>query len=132
MDNLTRSQRRKCMQRNKRRDTKPEIVLKDILIGFEFQPDLPGHPDFADRSQRIAIFVDGCFWHKCPEHFKMPKSNTDYWMEKIERNTKRDQVINSLYSSMGWNTARIYEHDLKGKAGLEIKEMLDHILRQYE
>ena len=117
------------MQRNKRMDTEPEIVLKDILIGFEFQPDLPGHPDFADRSQRIAIFVDGCFWHKCPEHFKMPKSNIEYWTGKIERNTKRDQGINSLYFSMGWNAARIYEHDLKKKNVEEIKDMIEQLLR---
>ena len=129
MDKLTADQRRRCMQGNRRTGTRPEELMKEILKGFEYQPDLPGHPDFADRGRMTVIFIDGCFWHGCPDHFKMPKTNRDYWSSKIRRNRERDAEVDGIYSSMGWHAARIYEHELKGRSALEIGAVVDRILR---
>lgn len=103
------------MSRIKSKQTKPEKTLKKILekIGFEYQPKIKGRPDFADRKKRIAIFIDGCFWHKCPKHYKEPKSNKKYWLPKIAKNVERDKKINKEYKKKGWKVVRIWEHEFK-------------------
>ena len=116
MDDLSREQRRKCMQANKRSGTKPELAAEALYPEMERQPKMPGHPDFADGESRTVVFIDGCFWHKCPLHFKAPKTNSEYWMKKINGNVERDKRINVYYESLGWRVVRIYEHELKKKA----------------
>ena len=74
-----------------------------------------GKPDFVSKQQKIVMFIDGCFWHKCPKHFKEPKSNMEYWTKKIKRNVARDKEINKHYNSLGWKVIRIWEHKLKGR-----------------
>ena len=103
------------MSRIRSRNTKPERILKKLLqkIGFQYQPKLKGRPDFADRKNKTAIFIDGCFWHKCPKHFKEPKTNRAYWIPKIEKNALRDSKINQEYKKRGWKVIRIWEHELK-------------------
>ena len=114
MDDIDKDQRRKCMQANKRAGTKPEAILLPYMPGFEYQPaGLSGHPDFADRGRRIAVFVDGCFWHGCPVHFSPPKTNADYWRLKIQENINRDARINLEYKAIGWRVVRIFEHEIK-------------------
>jgi DNA mismatch endonuclease (patch repair protein) len=112
-DNLTKEQRSFCMSRIKSRNTKPELILKQKLKGFNYQPNVFGNPDFIDWKNKIAVFIDGCFWHKCPKHFIEPKSNRTYWLPKLNKNTIRDKEINLAYKNSGWNVIRIWEHKLE-------------------
>lgn len=72
-----------------------------------------GNPDFANKQKKIALFIDGCFWHGCKFHFKCPKKNPDYWLEKIATLRKRDQHVTETLVQDGWAVIRIWEHDLK-------------------
>jgi len=79
-DTLTKKQRSFCMSKIRSRNTKPELKHKAKNKGLEYQPKAFGKPDFIDWKKKTAIFIDGCFWHKCPIHYKQPKSNKKYWM----------------------------------------------------
>ena len=117
-DNLTQEQRRKNMRNIRSTDTKMErdIMKRLRKEGLHFRKnvkDLPGKPDIAVKKYKIAVFLDSCFWHKCPEHFKKPKSNLDYWEPKIQRNVNRDKEINEYYKVNGWHVLRVWEHEQK-------------------
>jgi DNA mismatch endonuclease (patch repair protein) len=71
-----------------------------------------GKPDFCFPKAKVAIFVDGCFWHACPKHGRKPTSNTTYWQTKLERNVTRDAVVVATLRRAGWRVMRIWEHDL--------------------
>jgi len=114
MDNLTKAQRRYCMSRIRSFGTKAELLSKKRLKGFVYQPNLYGRPDFVDFRKKIVVFIDGCFWHKCPKHYIEPKSNKKYWLPKLERNTIRDKEIDLAYKNSGWKVVRIWEHKLNG------------------
>jgi DNA mismatch endonuclease (patch repair protein) len=73
---------------------------------------VPGHPDVVFPKQRIAVFIDGCFWHGCPKCYRAPKSNQNYWKMKVKRNRKRDEAVNELCEKAGWKVLRIWEHDV--------------------
>lgn len=75
-------------------------------------PVLVIRPDFVFRTQRIAIFVDGCFWHQCPLHSKVPESNRAFWKQKLQRNVERDAESNKALKAEAWTVVRIWEHDL--------------------
>ena len=72
-----------------------------------------GHPDFVFPKDRLAVFVDGCFWHGCPHHGSIPATNTDFWLDKIERNKARDRLVNRELRSQGWYILRFWQHELK-------------------
>lgn len=74
--------------------------------------DVPGRPDFAFPARRLAIFVDGCFWHGCPACKRVPSSNVEYWSPKIARNRKRDRTVSASLKKDGWKVLRIWEHQL--------------------
>lgn len=74
---------------------------------------LKGKPDIAIKKYKVVIFIDSCFWHACPIHGTRPKSNTEYWDKKLERNKERDLEINRYYQDLGWNILRIWEHEIK-------------------
>ena len=117
-DNLTPEQRHKNMTHIKSSNTKIEKDITKALwnLGYRFSKnvkDLPGKPDIAIKKYKIVIFLDSCFWHKCPEHFKKPKSNLEYWEPKIKRNVERDAEINSYYKQKNWHILRIWEHEVK-------------------
>lgn len=115
-DNLTKEQRSYCMSRIKSNKTIPELTLKKEmkLHGFSYQPKKTvGNPDFINWCEKIAVFIDGCFWHKCPKCFKKPKSNKKYWFPKLERNVIRREEIKKAYKTSGWKVLRIWEHELK-------------------
>ena len=113
-DNLTKEQRSYCMSRIRSSHTKPELILKKKLKGFVHNPKgIFGNPDFIDWKKKTVIFIDGCFWHKCPIHFKKPKSNKKYWFPKLEKNVIRDKEIDITYTNAGWKVLRIWEHELK-------------------
>ena len=107
------------MKANRSRDTRPELRLRQALhaAGFRYRVGLvlevPGRrvrPDLVFTKKRLAVFVDGCYWHRCPEHGRMPSDATGYWHAKLERNVKRDQEVNDALSAAGWQVLRIWEH----------------------
>lgn len=83
------------------------------LTGWRRQWPLPGKPDFVFRAERVAVFVDGCFWHRCPRCFQRPATNQPFWDAKIESNVRRDRRVNCTLRGMGWRVLRIWQHDLK-------------------
>jgi len=109
------------MRANRRTDTKPELALRRALHkrGYRFRKDyrldLDGgrrvRPDIAFTARRVAVFVDGCFWHACPEHGSKPRANDWYWTPKLARNVERDRVADETLASAGWQVVRIWEHD---------------------
>ena len=103
------------MSRIRSSGTKAELLLKKELkkLGFAYQPKLFGKPDFADRKRKIAVFIDGCFWHKCPKCYREPKTRRDFWLPKIEKNVGRDKKVNRELKKKGWNVIRIWEHEVK-------------------
>lgn len=72
-----------------------------------------GKPDFVFPKKRLAVFVDGCFWHGCPIHGSLPATNVDFWMDKIERNKARDRLVNRELRRQGWHIVRFWQHELK-------------------
>lgn len=82
------------------------------ITGWRRHQPLPGRPDFAFRSSRLAVFVDGCFWHGCPKHGNKPRDNIPYWRKKISGNIKRDLRVRRELRARGWSVMRIWEHDL--------------------
>lgn len=118
MDSFTRAQRSSCMSAIKSRGNKnTELRLVAILRsnqikGWRRHETLPGKPDFIFRRERVAIFVDGCFWHGCRWHCRMPKSRTVFWRPKLARNKARDREVNQLLKADGWRIIRIWEHAL--------------------
>lgn len=85
------------------------------ITGWRRKSTLPGKPDFVFRAQRVTLFVDGCFWHGCPFHSKIPASNRAYWTAKISRNVQRDRRLSALLRSKGWHVVRVWEHELRTK-----------------
>jgi DNA mismatch endonuclease, patch repair protein len=86
------------------------------ITGWRRHPLMPGRPDFAFPKQRIVVFVDGCFWHGCPSHCRMPQSNRTYWQTKIARNAIRDRQTTRLLRAKGWTVIRIWGHSLLAPA----------------
>jgi DNA mismatch endonuclease (patch repair protein) len=107
------------MRANRRRDTKPELALRSALhaMGYryrkDFRLDLPARrvrPDIAFTSRKVAVFVDGCFWHACPEHGSKPKNNEWYWSPKLQKNVERDRAADAALADAGWTVVRLWEH----------------------
>lgn len=76
------------------------------------QSDLPGSPDFVYPREKVAVFVHGCFWHRCAIHGKIPKSHSAYWKRKFDRNKERDRLVRRELESMGWRVAEYWEHEV--------------------
>ena len=120
MDKLTKEQRHHCMASIRGKNTGPEIMVRKFLFsrGFRYRlnhPRLPGHPDIVMRKYRTCIFVNGCFWHghdNC-RYFVLPKTNTEFWKAKIERNRARDIEEQRKLASMGWHCITVWECQLK-------------------
>jgi DNA mismatch endonuclease (patch repair protein) len=107
------------MQGNRRADTKPELALRSALHGLgyryrkDFRIDLPQRrvrPDIAFTRRKVAVFVDGCFWHACPEHGSQPKNNEWYWSPKLRKNVERDKAADDALTQAGWTVVRLWEH----------------------
>lgn len=88
------------------------------IVGWRRHLRLFGNPDFAFPKHHLAVFVDGCFWHGCPKHFRKPSDNRKYWHEKILRNQHRDRIVTKTLRRAGWRVLRIWEHELKNKTRL--------------
>jgi len=95
-----------------------EVALAKLLraariLGWRRHVALPGRPDFTFQTQRIVIFVDGCFWHGCPKHSNMPVNNREFWMRKLTGNKTRDRLVTRELRKQGWRVIRVWEHDLR-------------------
>lgn len=88
---------------------------------------LKGTPDIAIKKYKVVIFIDSCFWHLCPIHGKIPKSNVAFWTEKLTRNQKRDQDVTAYYVENGWNILRLWEHEIRGEFDKAIQKIGDFI-----
>ena len=126
--------RRRIMQANRRRDTGPELALRRALfaLGYRYRVDYRAVPqlrrrvDIAFTKDKLAIFVDGCFWHSCPQHGSIPRSNTDYWIPKLVRNVNRDRETDKALRNEGWVVVRVWEHEDPDMAASRIANMLRH------
>lgn len=85
------------------------------ITGWRRRQAVFGRPDFVFRKRRIAVFVDGCFWHGCPKHARIPGTNRQFWVRKLEANRLRDKLVNRTLRAAGWRVVRIWEHDLTRK-----------------
>lgn len=122
-DNLTPADRKKTMQAVKGKGTRLERQLWSMLAGMGLKRwrknpvGIIGNPDVVFPEARVAIFVDGCFWHKCPHcQRKLPQANREYWERKINRNVELAEAHNKALSEAGWQVVRIWEHELKNPA----------------
>ncbi|WP_166828385.1 very short patch repair endonuclease [Brevibacterium limosum] len=110
---------RRTMKANRRRDTKPELLIRTALHqkGLRFRVDFPPVKSIRRRADivltraRIVIFVDGCFWHRCPEHFTLPKTNSKFWKLKIQQNWDRDRDTDWNFERADWLVLRFWEHE---------------------
>lgn len=116
-DVLTPDQRSWCMSQIKGRDTKPELRLRRALwakgLRYRLGRDVHGRPDVVFKGARVAVFVDGCFWHSCPIHGVQPKGNTEFWRIKLAKNVERDRVVTQTLRREGWRVLRFWEHDVE-------------------
>jgi DNA mismatch endonuclease (patch repair protein) len=119
MDKVSPSERSRVMSRVRSvRNRSTEWRIRAALIrsgvrGWKLNSnDLPGRPDFAFPLNRLAVFLDGCFWHGCRKCRRIPSSNTGYWDEKIKRNRARDRKVSGSLRGQGWRVIRIWEHEI--------------------
>jgi DNA mismatch endonuclease (patch repair protein) len=104
---------------NRSRDTGPELLVRRALHarGLRFRVDLRPEPTLRTRAdivftrRRIAVYIDGCFWHGCPVHGTSPKANADYWTPKLARNVERDRESTAALESLGWTVLRFWSHE---------------------
>lgn len=107
------------MQRQRRISTDPEVRLRKQLhaAGYRYRIGyrIPGAPrrtiDIAFSRSRVAVFVDGCFWHACPEHATQPRANAEWWQQKLAANVERDRDTDALLAAAGWRVVRVWEHE---------------------
>lgn len=120
------------MSRIRRRDTKPEMMLRQALwrSGLRYRVDLRvegARPDVVFTRKRIAIFVDGCFWHGCPKHYIPPAGNSGYWSAKIERNRTRDARNAKTLSDAGYRVLRFWECEVLADIAGVVKQVQHHL-----
>ena len=126
MDVLTPEQRQKNMSRIRGKETKPEIIVRKFLFsrGVRYRKNdrkLPGHPDIVFPKYHTVVFVNGCFWHgheNC-RYYRLPKTNTVFWRNKIERNKERDRGNITRLESLGWKVIIVWECEIKTKTEME-------------
>jgi DNA mismatch endonuclease, patch repair protein len=125
---------RKAMQGNRRVNTAPELALRRLLhrAGLRYRVDFPidvggrkTRPDVVFTRRRLAVFVDGCYWHGCPQHCRLPASNRDYWIAKIERNRGRDGRTSAALEAAGWRVIRAWEHEAPNEVLARVLAALD-------
>ncbi|MGW3338359.1 very short patch repair endonuclease [Streptomyces sp. NPDC001009] len=120
--------RRRNMQAIRSRDTTPERLIRSLVHsqGFRYRvavrplPNLRRTADMVFRPAKLAVFIDGCYWHGCPEHYVPPKTNPRYWSEKVARNMARDRDTDDQLRTAGWTVLRFWEHDPAEECALEI------------
>lgn len=112
------------------RDTEDILVTifrRNGITGWRRHLPLIGKPDFTFRERGVVVFVDGCFWHGCSLHLRMPATNRGYWLKKIARNKARDKVVTRKLRSSGWLVLRLWEHELKDET-----RVLRLVMKQFD
>ena len=115
VDRFSKEKRSRIMSAIRSKNTKPELALRSALWaeGLRFRIHYGEEKiDIAFPSKKLAIFVDGCFWHGCPIHSHIPKTNQDYWRPKLKKNLERDAAKNERLKKIGWKVKRFWEHEL--------------------
>lgn len=121
VDHLSKAGRSRNMAAIRAKNTKPELALRSALreagaTGYRLhRKDLPGRPDVAFVRWKVAVFVDGVFWHGHPDHWDPDKASSDYWREKIARNIERDREADALLAEMGWRIVRVWDLDVRDR-----------------
>jgi DNA mismatch endonuclease (patch repair protein) len=128
-DIFTKAKRSLVMSRIRGRGNKDtELALvkrfrQHHITGWRRHQPVLGKPDFLFRKARLAVFVDGCFWHGCPKHCKLPVNNRPFWKKKLAANTARDRRVNQSLRRAGWRVVRIWEHDLARRGAICIRRI---------
>lgn len=130
-DIMSKEQRSKTMSKIRAQSKLENIFTKNLWSrGLRFRKNvrkLRGTPDIVIQKYKIVIFVDSCFWHGCPIHFKRPKSNQEFWDKKIARNRERDKEIDQYYIEKGWNIKHIWEHEIRSDLEGATNETMEFI-----
>jgi DNA mismatch endonuclease (patch repair protein) len=119
-DKFSRETRSRIMSSIRSKNTKPEITIRRLLWtnGKRYRihdKSIFGTPDISNKKNKVAVFIDGCFWHGCKACYQKPKTNTRFWSKKILANRKRRSVVATRLKNDGWNVLEIWEHDIKSK-----------------
>nr|VFK29770.1 MAG: T/G mismatch-specific endonuclease [Candidatus Kentron sp. MB]VFK33872.1 MAG: T/G mismatch-specific endonuclease [Candidatus Kentron sp. MB]VFK76476.1 MAG: T/G mismatch-specific endonuclease [Candidatus Kentron sp. MB] len=134
-DRLTPEQRRRCMSHVRGRDTKPELLLRKCLWArgarYRLHVKLPGKPDPVFPGKRLAVFVDGCFWHGCLIHGKISVSNRAFWEKKLHDNVSRDRQTDARLVEMGWWVLRIWTHEIKQDVAVVVERVMTTLQAQH-
>lgn len=133
-DLVTDASTRRRMSRQRRRDTAPELALRSLLhrSGLRYRvhrrplPELAREADIVFVCARVAVFVDGCFWHQCPEHATFPRKNAAWWKAKLDRNVERDRETDAELAAAGWLPLRVWEHADPTEAAGTIGRVVRH------
>ena len=120
------------MQRQGRRDTVPELSLRTALWhqGLRYRVDIAPlrgmrtRADVVFTKAKVAVYVDGCFWHRCPQHATAPKANAEWWGEKLDTNVRRDRDTDRVLHEAGWRVIRVWEHEDMAEAAARIAAVL--------
>jgi DNA mismatch endonuclease (patch repair protein) len=120
------------MQNTRRRDTSPEKLLRSALhrMGLRFRLDrspIPGMRSRADivfPRERVAVFVDGCFWHRCPAHGTTPKNNREWWVAKLDGNVERDRRVDEELRRAAWRVVRVWEHEDVDAGAAKVRDVV--------
>src|SRR5262249_47752881 len=130
------------MRANARRDTKPELALRSLLHsqGYRYRVHhkvlISGQhhvrPDIVFAKNKVAVFIDGCFWHSCPKHGTKPRQNADYWRAKLRRNRMRDRRNTTALTRAGWLVIRGWEHEKPARIALQVHRVMQRRKRTSE
>jgi DNA mismatch endonuclease, patch repair protein len=130
-DTVSKEKRSQVMSKVRSKNTKLELSFRKKLWnkGFRYRLHykITGKPDLVFVSKKVAVFIDSCFWHKCPLHHRQPGSNKDYWILKFKRNEERAKEVNKKLKKEGWKVIRIWEHAIKNNQEKCIKKVIKNL-----
>lgn len=120
------------MSRIRGSNTSPERAVRAGLraagvVGYRIHSSLLGKPDVVFPKARLVVFIDGCFWHRCPVDYREPSTRQDFWRKKIEGNVARDRQVNRILASKGWKIMRIWEHEVKEQPEKVVRNLIEQI-----
>lgn len=130
-DNLSKEKRSKVMASIRGKDTKPEITIRKLLWkeGVRYRihnKSIYGAPDISIKKDRIAVFIDGCFWHGCRRCYKEPTTNTAFWREKVHNNKKRRRKVRKVLKKQGWHVQEFWEHEVNSEPCKVMNKIIEY------
>lgn len=134
-DIWSREKRSEVMSRIRGKDTGPELLLRRALhgVGARYRihdGTVPGRPDVSHKGARVAVFVDGCFWHGCPEHYQKPDNNEAFWEEKLAENQRRREEVIEQLRDDGWQIFELWECEVQERPVALAREIAEAIGRR--